>query len=54
MEAVNSLPEKIRLPIILRYYHQLPIAEIAQVLCVSERTVHSRMKTAHERLKKLI
>ena len=45
--AVNALNEKRRLPVILRYYHELPIAEISQVLGVSERTVHNRLRAAH-------
>jgi RNA polymerase sigma-70 factor (ECF subfamily) len=48
--AVNALDEKYRLPLILRYYHELPIVEIAQVLGVSERTVHRRLRAAHQDL----
>ena len=50
-QAVQSLSEKERLPIILRYEQELPIAEIAQVLGVSERTVHTRLRAAHEQLR---
>jgi RNA polymerase sigma-70 factor (ECF subfamily) len=49
--TIQSLGEKHRIPIILRYYHGLPIAEIAQVLGISEGTVHSRLNTARERIK---
>lgn len=49
-QAIRSLPENLRLPIVLRYYHDLPIGEMAQVLQVSERTVHHRLHQAHERL----
>jgi RNA polymerase sigma-70 factor, ECF subfamily len=49
-QAIHTLPEKQRLTVILRYYHALPISEIAQVLQVSERTVHTRMHQAHTRL----
>jgi RNA polymerase sigma-70 factor (ECF subfamily) len=48
--AIMSLPENLRLTITLRYYHELPIGEIAEILKVSERTVHNRMRAAHERL----
>lgn len=49
--AVRGLDEKHRLPVILRYYHDLPVSEIAQVLGISEGTVHSRLFTARERLR---
>lgn len=41
--AVDKLSEKHRVPIILRYVHELPIREIAQILAVKEGTVHSRL-----------
>ncbi len=49
--AVQALGEKQRLPVILRYYHNLPVAEIAQILEINEGTVHSRLNTARARLK---
>lgn len=49
-QAIHALPENLRLPIVFRYYHDLPIAEIAQVLRVSERTIHHRLRQAHERM----
>lgn len=50
-KAVHALDEKLQLPIILRYEHELPIAEIAQVLQVSQRTVHTRLRAAHDQLR---
>ncbi len=50
-QAVRALDEKLQLAIILRYEHELPIAEIAQVLQVSERTVHTRLRAAHDQLR---
>ena len=50
-KAVHALDEKLQLPVILRYEHELPIAEIAQVLRVSERTVHTRLRAAHDQLR---
>jgi RNA polymerase sigma-70 factor (ECF subfamily) len=47
-KVINSLDTKYRLPIILRYYQELPIAQIAQIINVSERTVHNRLKIAHD------
>jgi RNA polymerase sigma-70 factor (ECF subfamily) len=49
--AVQRLGEKHRLPVILRYYHDLPTAEIAAILGISEGTVHSRLATARDRLR---
>jgi RNA polymerase sigma-70 factor (ECF subfamily) len=37
--------------VILRYFHDLPIAEIAEILDISEGTIHSRLHTARERLR---
>lgn len=54
MNAVNALDERYRLPVILRYYHRLPISEIAQTLGVSQRTVHNRLKNAHETLRAML
>jgi RNA polymerase sigma-70 factor (ECF subfamily) len=48
--AVKALGEKHRLPIILRYIHGLPVSQIAQILNLSEGTVHSRL---HYALRKL-
>jgi RNA polymerase sigma-70 factor (ECF subfamily) len=49
--VVQSLNEKHRLPIILRYYHDCPIAEIAQILDIPEGTVHSRLNTARKKMR---
>jgi RNA polymerase sigma-70 factor, ECF subfamily len=49
---INNLDPKYRLPILLRYYHELPITQIAEVLSVSQRTVHTRLKLAHEQIRK--
>lgn len=50
-KSVNTLGEKHRLPIILHYYHDFSIAEIAQILDIKEGTVLSRLFTARERLR---
>jgi RNA polymerase sigma-70 factor (ECF subfamily) len=49
--AIQALNEKHRLPVILFYYHDLPVAEIAQVLDLPKGTVVSRLHTARERLR---
>ena len=48
---LNKLDERHRLVMILRYFQDLPIAEIAEILGISEGTVHSRLHTARERLR---
>jgi len=50
-DKVLSLGEKHRLPIILRYYHDFSIDEIAQILNVPIGTIHSRLNTARQRLR---
>jgi RNA polymerase sigma-70 factor (ECF subfamily) len=52
--AIGRLADLQREVIVLRYYHNLSIANISQVTGVSERTVHNRLRTAHERLSILI
>jgi RNA polymerase sigma-70 factor (ECF subfamily) len=53
-EAIHALSDSLREPIILRYYHELSIAEVARVTGVSERTVHNRLSAAHQRLRILL
>jgi RNA polymerase sigma-70 factor, ECF subfamily len=49
--AVQALDEKHRLPLVMRYYDDLSIAEIGALLRISEGTVCSRLFTARERLR---
>lgn len=49
-QAVDDLGEKHRLPVILRYVHELSTSEIATILNLSEGTVHSRLHYARQRL----
>lgn len=48
--AVESLNEKHRLPIILRYSQNLSIREIGELLDIKEGTVHSRLHNAQKQL----
>lgn len=50
-EAVNHLPEKHRLTVLLRYIHGLSIREISYVLRIREGTVRSRLHYAHRQLR---
>lgn len=45
-QALNRLSGKLRAAIVLRYYHDLPYAEIAQILEVPLGTVQSRLNLA--------
>ena len=53
-DIVQSLNEKHRLPVILRYYHNCPVAEISQILDIPEGTVHSRLNTARKKMRNQI
>ena len=48
--AIHTMDEKHRIPIVLRYYHDLSVAEIASILQIPEGTVHSRLNTARRLL----
>ena len=56
-EVIETLDEKHRLPVLLRYVQGMAISEVAQVLDVNEGTIHSRLHYAHlklrDRLKRL-
>ncbi|PKN94233.1 MAG: hypothetical protein CVU44_07480 [Chloroflexi bacterium HGW-Chloroflexi-6] len=49
--ALQNLGEKHRFPVLLYYYHDLPVKEISEILQISEGTVHSRLFTARARLR---
>lgn len=49
--AVQKLPDKYRIPILLYYMEELSIAEIAVLLQMSENTVKTRMRRAKKILK---
>jgi RNA polymerase sigma-70 factor (ECF subfamily) len=49
-QAVNSLDEKHRLPVVLRFVLGMAVGEIAAVLELSEGTIHSRLHYAVRKL----
>ena len=53
-QAIRTLDDKHRVPVILRYYHDLSVAEIAETLGVPVGTIHSRLNHARERLRALL
>ena len=48
--ALSSLPPKLRMPILLRYFEDLSYAEMAQALRCSAGTVASRLNLGHKLL----
>lgn len=53
-EAVLRLPEEQRLAVMLYYYEDLPVAEIAKTLGVPQGTIKSRLSRGRERLRALL
>jgi len=51
---LNSLDERHRTVVVLRYFHELPISEIAEIMDINEGTIHSRLHTARERLRDVL
>ena len=49
--SLNQLDERHRLVVVLRYFHELSIAEISDILSVNEGTIHSRLHSAREKLR---
>lgn len=50
-ELVAQLPEKQRLVVTLHLAHDLPVAEVAQILGIRTKTVYSRLYAAYESLR---
>jgi RNA polymerase sigma-70 factor, ECF subfamily len=50
-KELNELNEQLRLVVVLRYFHELPIREISGILSVPEGTIHSRLHAAREQLR---
>ena len=53
-EAVDGLPEKLRLAVILFYFEEMDIAATAQVLGIPEGTVKSRLSKARKLMKEVL
>jgi RNA polymerase sigma-70 factor (ECF subfamily) len=45
------LDERFRTVVVLRYFHELSISEISEIISVNEGTIHSRLHTAREKLR---
>ena len=51
MEFVDSLPDAQRMSVMLYYYNQCSIREVAEIMGVAENTVMSRLNYARKRIK---
>ena len=49
--SLNQLDDRHRIVVILRYFHELSVAEISEILSVNEGTIHSRLHNARARLR---
>jgi RNA polymerase sigma-70 factor, ECF subfamily len=49
--SLNKLDERHRMVVVLRYFHELSISEISEILSVNKGTIHSRLHNAREKLK---
>ena len=49
--SLNQLEPNLRIVVVLRYYHELPVREISEILSIPEGTIHSRLHTARGRLR---
>jgi RNA polymerase sigma-70 factor (ECF subfamily) len=52
--AIDALPERQRMALVLARYEELPYSEIGQVLGVSERAIKSLVHRARERLREML
>lgn len=50
--ALEQLPERLRLPLVLHYAEGMSYAEIAEALRLPQSTVRSRLHHAREQLRK--
>ena len=48
---LNQMNEQHQIVVVLRYFHELSIAEISEILSIREGTVHSRLHNAREKLR---
>lgn len=54
LNAVYNLNEKYKQVILLHYYQQMSIAEVAEILNEKENTISVRLKRAHSMLKEML
>jgi len=49
--SLHQMDERHRIVVVLRYFHELSVTEISEILAIHEGTVHSRLHNAREKLK---
>jgi RNA polymerase sigma-70 factor, ECF subfamily len=49
-KSVSELDDKHRLPLILYYFHDLPVDEIAEVLDLPKATIYSRLQAGRDKV----
>ena len=54
MQAMKLLPEKLRLVLELRYFHEYSNGEIAEILDISKKNVEIRLYRAKKRMKEVL
>lgn len=52
--VIQSLSDPLREVIVLRYFHELKLNDIAQITGVTERTVQNRLRSAEEQLRRAL
>ena len=53
-QSLNKLDERHRIVLVLRYFHELSIAEISEILSINEGTIHSRLHSGREKLREAL
>ena len=53
-DALMSLPEKLRLPLVLHYLEGYPLKEISSILAIPQTTVKSRLHQGRAALKRVL
>jgi RNA polymerase sigma-70 factor, ECF subfamily len=52
--ALNQLDDPHRITMVLRYFQELSVAEISEILSVPEGTIHSRLHNGRDKLRKAL
>lgn len=54
LQGLATLPIRSRAAVVLRYYADLPVAEVASVMGTSQNTVKSQLRTGLARLREVL